>query len=97
MTLLQIEHGISDYETWKAAFDRDPIDRRGSGVRSYRVLRPIDDSGYIKVELAFDERDTAEDFLGSLERMWESGAAAPALRGKPRVQLVEEVSSEELS
>jgi hypothetical protein len=96
MTILQIEHEISDFETWKAAFDRDPLERKASGVRSYRVLRPLDDPRYIKVDLEFDSSGDAESFLGKLEGMWQSGAAAPALRGSPRVQLVEEAGAEDL-
>lgn len=96
MTILQIEHPISDFETWKAAFDRDPLERRASGVRSYRVLRPIDDPRYIKVDLEFDSSDEAKGFLGKLEEMWNSGAAAPALRGSPKVRFVEEAAAEEL-
>lgn len=96
MTILQIEHPISDFETWKAAFDRDPLERKASGVRSYRVLRPVDDPRYIKVDLEFDSNGEAESFLGKLEEMWQSGAAAPALRGSPKVRLVEEAGAEDL-
>ena len=97
MTVLQIEHEISDFATWKAAFDRDPVKRKESGVRRYRVLRPIDDPGYIKVDLEFDSQGRAEAFLSALREMWKSGEAAPALKGSPRVQLVEEVQSEDLT
>jgi hypothetical protein len=96
MTTLQIEHPIKDFETWKQAFDRDPLDREGSGVRRYRVMRPLDDPNCIKVDLEFDSREVAESFLGSLEGLWKSGAAAPALKGTPQVRFVEEVESEEL-
>jgi hypothetical protein len=96
MTILQIEHGISDFTTWKTAFDRDPLDRKGSGVRRYRVFQPLDDPTYVKVELEFDSNGDAESFLGSLKDLWQSGDAAPALRGSPRVQFVEEVASEDL-
>jgi hypothetical protein len=43
MPTLQLEHAIKDFAMWKAAFDRDPSDRRGLGVRRQRVLRPLDD------------------------------------------------------
>jgi hypothetical protein len=33
---LQFEHAIKDFAMWKAAFDRDPIDRRRLGVRRHR-------------------------------------------------------------
>jgi len=39
MYILRIEHGVPDYESWKAVFDRDPIGRERSGVARYRVMR----------------------------------------------------------
>jgi len=36
MTILHVEHAISDFETWKRAFDSDPVQREQSGVRRYR-------------------------------------------------------------
>ncbi len=42
MYTLQIEHGIKDFDMWKAAFDRDPLDRAGSGVQQFRVSRPAE-------------------------------------------------------
>ena len=35
MTILQIEHNISDFDVWKKAFDGDPINRKKSGVVRY--------------------------------------------------------------
>ena len=37
--MLQIEYPVPDYDAWKAAFDRDLLDREGSGVRRYPILR----------------------------------------------------------
>ena len=37
-----------------AAFDHDPADRKGSGVRRYRIYRPVDDPHYITLDLEFD-------------------------------------------
>jgi len=33
MHILRLEHPIRDFETWKAAFDRDPVGRQQSDVR----------------------------------------------------------------
>ena len=43
MSILRIEHPVADYAAWKQAFDADPVGRERSGVRSYRVMRPLDD------------------------------------------------------
>jgi hypothetical protein len=94
MTTLRLEHKISDFGLWKAAFDRDPVDRAGSGVRGHRIHRPIDDPAYVVVDLEFDSVAAAEAFRGSLERLWQSPEAAPALAGRPQVRIVETVESE---
>lgn len=94
MPILQIEHAISDFDVWKKAFDADPVGRTEGGVRRYRVLRPLDDPHYVKVELEFDTQAGAEAFRGRLEELWESGRAAPALAGAPQTRIVEVVARE---
>ena len=92
---LQIEHGISDFDVWKKAFEADPVRREESGVRRYRVFRPLDDPRYVKIDLDFDTVTEAEAFRGALQGLWGSGRAAPALAGTPQTRIVEEVLSEE--
>ena len=41
MHILRIEHPVPDYDAWKEAFDSNPISREHSGVRRYRILRPM--------------------------------------------------------
>jgi hypothetical protein len=91
MPTLQLEHSIKDFAMWKAAFDRDPIDRRGLGVRRHRVFRPIDDANYVVVELEFDTTAEAQACGAALRELWSSRQAAPALVGAPRVRIVEAV------
>ncbi len=95
MPILQIDHAISDFAVWKRAFDSDPVRREESGVRRYRVFRPVDDPNYVKVDLEFDSMSEAEAFRAALENLWGSGRAAPALVGSPRTRIVEAVQSEE--
>ena len=96
MHILRIEHQIRDFDSWKAAFDSDPIGRQQSGVRRHRVLRTIDDPNYVMVDLDFDSASEAEAFLAALRRdVWASRRAAPALVGSPRARIVEAVESEE--
>jgi hypothetical protein len=45
---------VTDYHLWKAAFRSDPIDLQPSGVRRYRVLRPVADPDYVKTYFEFD-------------------------------------------
>jgi hypothetical protein len=97
MITVHIEHPIRDFDTWKAAFDRDPAGRERSGVRRYRVLRPINDPTYVMIDLDFDSASQAETFLAAMREVWRSTAAAPALAGSPQARIVEVVESKEYS
>lgn len=95
MPTLQLEHSIRDFEMWKAAFDRDPIDRQALGVRRHRVLRPVEDPNYVVVELDFDTTTEAQACRIALRELWSSREAAPALIGAPRVRIVETVEDQD--
>lgn len=90
MPILQIEHPVRDYESWKTAFDSDPIGRQQGGVRRYRVLRPVDDPSYVAVDLEFDTTDEAEAFLAALRGLW-ARAEAEGLMESPQARIVEAV------
>ena len=94
--IVQIEHPIRTWDAWKAAFDSDPIRRQESGVRRYRIVRPMDDPNYIAVDLEFDDASRAVAFREALENMWRSPQAALVLgEGSPRARVVEAVESRE--
>jgi hypothetical protein len=95
MPTLQVEHAITDFDVWQQAFAADPVRRQESGVKRYRVFRPLDDPRYVRVDLEFDSVPEAEAFGTALEELWRSGRAAPALSGSGRTRIVEEVMSEE--
>jgi hypothetical protein len=96
MPILQIEHRVRDFATWKAAFDSDPAGREAGGVRRYAILRPVDDPAYIAVDLTFDTQGEAERFKLGLEALWRSPQAQPALGSSPRARIVDLVESREL-
>jgi hypothetical protein len=84
---VQIEHPIRDFDGWKAAFDRDPAGREASGVRRYRVYRPVDDPKYVIIELDFDARDRAESFLATMRGIWKQ--VDGSLIDGPRARIVD--------
>jgi hypothetical protein len=89
MSILHIEHPITDFGTWSAAFDRFSDARRAAGVRSHRVLRPVDDSCYVIVDLEFDTEDAAVAFRTFLQtEVWAIPENAPALAGEPRTVIL---------
>ena len=91
MPILQIEHPVRDFETWKAAFDRDPAGRQAGGVRRYEIYRPVDDPRFIAVDLAFDSLGEAEAFKLGLEALWRTPGAQAALGGDPRARIIDVV------
>ena len=93
MPVLQIEHPVRDFETWKAAFDGGADRREAGRVRRYQVYRPIDDPNYIAVDLEFDSQAEAEAFKLGLEAMWRSPQAAQMVGGSPRARIVNTVET----
>ena len=93
MPVVQIEHAVRDFDTWKAAFDRDPIGRAASGVRRYVIYRPVADANYIAVDLELDSPAEAEALKLALEQLWRTPQAAAALGGTPRARIVDVVES----
>jgi hypothetical protein len=88
MTLtVQIEHPVPDFDRWRAAFDRDPANREASGVRRYRVYRPLDDARVVIVELDFADRDKAEAFVMTMRGIWKQ-VEGTVMTG-PQVRILE--------
>jgi hypothetical protein len=98
MFTLKIEHPIRDFPTWKAAFERDPIGRKQSGVRRYRVFRPTDDPKYVLIDLDFNQASEAQAFLEALRSVWSRVDLSPGLARdagaasvSPKTRIIEEV------
>lgn len=79
MTVVKIEHTVPNFEKWKEAFDRDPADRKGAGVRHYQVFRQYDDPNHVFIDLAFDSMKQAKAFLDKIQRLWDGPAKSLAL------------------
>jgi hypothetical protein len=82
-TTLKIEHAIVNFETWKLAFERDPVGREQAGVRRYRVYRPLDDPNYVIIDLDFDSLAHAQAFLEKLRGVWSRADLSPGLARTP--------------
>ena len=72
MVIVRIEHPVSNFDDWKRAFDSDPVGRRQAGVRRYRILRPVDDSRFVVVDLELDAEPQAVAMLAALRAMWKT-------------------------
>ncbi len=90
MSTLHIEHAITDFDTWNAAFGRFETVRREAGVRGCRIQRPVDDAKYVVLDLDFDTSGEAEAFLRFLTtRVWANPENSPALAGTPQTMILE--------
>jgi len=70
MITLRIEHKISSYDGWKKAFDSDPINRKQSGVKEYRVYRPIEDDKFVIIDLDFENLQQAQTAKEALKNIF---------------------------
>jgi len=95
MPTLRIEHAVPDFAGWKRAFDSDPADRKGSGVRRYRVMHSTDDPNYVLIDLEFDSLEEANGLLAKMRQVWGSGEGQRVMRN-PQARIVDTVESIEL-
>jgi hypothetical protein len=92
MIILQIEHAVPDYSSWKKAFDIDPVDRKQSGVKRHRIFRQTDNPNYIIIELEFDKLNEAKELLAALHGIWKQIEGKIITGPKARIiELVEQV------
>ncbi len=91
MNILRIEHPIPNFDGWKKAFDSDPIDRKKSGVKRYRIYRPTNDQHFIIIDLEFNNLNDAENALASLRKLWEK--VDGKVMTNPQVRILEIVEA----
>ncbi|HUR67404.1 MAG TPA: hypothetical protein VMZ03_13720 [Chitinophagaceae bacterium] len=93
MIILQIEHRVPNFDGWKKIFDNDPIGRERSGVKRYRIYRPVDDPNYAIIDLEFDTLNQAETALKALKALW--GKMDGSVMTNPKARIVELAESKE--
>jgi len=89
--ILRIQHAVPDFEGWKHAFDNDPVDRKGAGVKRYTVFRGNEDPNLVLIDLEFDTLEEAERLLGRLRGLW-AGPGAAVMRN-PEAHILQLVES----
>lgn len=94
MPILRIQHAVPTFDAWKRAFDSDPLDRKGGGVRRYQIRRSIPDPNLVMIDLEFDTVAEAEAFLERLNRLW--NGPGKAVMQNPQAWVVQTIESVEL-
>lgn len=95
MVTLRIQHSVPNFEGWKRAFDSDPVDRKGSGVRGYRVHRSVEDPEFVLIDLDFDTAEQAHALLAKMQHIWSSGPGKDVMRD-PSAWIVRTVETVQL-
>lgn len=94
MPTLQIEHEVSSYDGWKKAFDSDPINRKQSGVKRYRIYKSSGDTKLVIVELDFDNIDNLHTTLQALQNLWTKVQGSIMLN--PKTRIIEIIESKDI-
>lgn len=94
MPIVRIEHSVPSFEKWKQAFDGDPANRKGSGVRRYQILRLQENPNYVLIDLEFDRLDEAEAFLRKMQGIW--SGPGKAVMQNPSGRVADVVETKEL-
>ena len=91
MIVLQIEHPVPNFESWKKAFDSDPMKREQSSVKRYKIFRQTNDANYVVIELEFDDLEKAETMLAGLQKLWNQVEGKVMTNAKAKIiELVEQ-------
>ena len=94
MTMLRIQQNVPNFDAWRRAFDNDPLDRKGSGVRRYDVYRAVADPSLVMIDLEFDTQTEAARMLEKLQQLWEGPGGA--VMQNPKAWIVETIESKSL-
>jgi hypothetical protein len=92
--LIRIQHPVPSFEGWRRAFLADPVDRKGGGVRRYRIHRLVSDPNFVMIDLELDTAAQAEAMLQKLKQLW--GGAGRSVMQNPEAWIVETVESQEV-
>jgi hypothetical protein len=71
MIILHIEHTVTNFDNWKASFDSYAQLRQQSGVRRYRIVRPIDNPNFAMIDLELDSVREAEALIIAVQQVWQ--------------------------
>jgi hypothetical protein len=96
MNILHIENTVRDFDEWKAVFDKFDRFRADKGMRSYRMLRQIDDPNKVSVDLEFDTVEDAAAFRGALEQIRQTPQSQAQLVSHNEPQLYDVVEHRQL-
>jgi hypothetical protein len=91
MPIVRIEHAVPNFEGWKHAFAKDPLDRKRSGVTRYQVFRSVEDPNFVMIDLEMGSLPEAEDMVVKLNQLW--AGPGKAVTQDPQARIVDVVET----
>ena len=78
-----VRHPVSDFATWRAAYDAFDAERQGMGVQGHAVFQAAENANDVTLWHDFETTDVAQAFLDSarLREVMESAGVA----GEPTI------------
>jgi hypothetical protein len=70
MFVLQIEHEVFDFDSWKKDFDNDLNGRQKAGVHQYEIFCLSDNPNYVILHLWYEYFDQATISMALLRNLW---------------------------
>ncbi|WP_315095461.1 hypothetical protein [uncultured Cellulomonas sp.] len=92
MTVISIEFAVVDYDAFHALWEEDRTNRATLGVRSYRILRPLDDDHVVTLHYEVDDAAQAEAVVAALRTMLEAGPIGKIVF-RPDFRIYDEVAA----
>lgn len=83
MIRMFVRHSVTDFATWKQAYEEFDAERAGMGVKGHAVFQSVDDPNNVTAWHDFATLEAAQAFMGSArlrEVMKQAGVA-----GEPAV------------
>jgi quinol monooxygenase YgiN len=65
MVRLFVRHHVTDFPTWKQAYDDFNDERQGMGVTGHAVYQSANDPNDVTILHDFESMDSAQAFMGS--------------------------------
>ena len=62
---LLVEHAVSNFETWKAAFDAHEGKRKEHSFTAHHLNRGVDDTNIVTVFMLYGDQEKVESFIDS--------------------------------
>jgi hypothetical protein len=87
-----VSHDVTDFDTWKRAFDGDSAARQGAGIVAAHVNRDAANPNQLSVYLAGNDAERLNAFLSSRDLM--STMRDAGVKGPPAIALVTPVEDQ---